>query len=276
MYIYFNFCYQVSFVDWKYSSAGRQRALLVRLCGGTVVHLTRLHGTHGVYRAVMSASWKRIRRYTFELLWVAGFCTPAMMVETRTVVLVVAPTKSSSAPPVQLNRLDEGTGRVKGWTRGRCMIPWMSIIVYECISANSMLVHVSFDLSVHTRSSSFTFTNIVWPINVHKWKMRAAAKIASTWVRWNYNIPLGYGLKLADWHSNEDLPSLPSLPSHPFAPFACWNACFVQVDAGADFVISQFFYDTGMFLGYVERCRQVGISCPIIPGIMAIQVRIFQ
>lgn len=46
-----------------------------------------------------------------------------------------------------------------------------------------------------------------------------------------------------------------------------------QVDAGADFVITQFFYDTEAFLSYVKRCREVGITCPIIPGIMAIQVR---
>lgn len=45
-----------------------------------------------------------------------------------------------------------------------------------------------------------------------------------------------------------------------------------QVDAGADFVITQFFYDTKEFLSYVKRCRAVGITCPIIPGIMAIQV----
>lgn len=46
-----------------------------------------------------------------------------------------------------------------------------------------------------------------------------------------------------------------------------------QVDAGADFVVTQFFYDTEAYLGYVKRCRGVGIDCPIIPGIMAIQVR---
>ncbi|CAN0122512.1 unnamed protein product, partial [Laminaria digitata] len=44
-----------------------------------------------------------------------------------------------------------------------------------------------------------------------------------------------------------------------------------QVDAGADFVVTQFFYDTEAYLGYVKRCRGVGIDCPIIPGIMAIQ-----
>lgn len=44
-----------------------------------------------------------------------------------------------------------------------------------------------------------------------------------------------------------------------------------KVDAGADFILTQFFYSSSAFLGYVRRCRQVGISCPIIPGIMPIQ-----
>ena len=44
-----------------------------------------------------------------------------------------------------------------------------------------------------------------------------------------------------------------------------------KIDAGADFIITQFFYDTTAFLDYVERCRQCGIVCPILPGIMPIQ-----
>ena len=44
-----------------------------------------------------------------------------------------------------------------------------------------------------------------------------------------------------------------------------------KMDAGADFVITQFFYDTDIFLQYVKRCREYGIMCPILPGIMPIQ-----
>ena len=44
-----------------------------------------------------------------------------------------------------------------------------------------------------------------------------------------------------------------------------------KVDAGADFIITQFFYDVEKFLHFVQRCRGVGIACPIIPGIMPIQ-----
>merc|ERR1740124_2028107 len=44
-----------------------------------------------------------------------------------------------------------------------------------------------------------------------------------------------------------------------------------KIDAGADFIITQFFYDVDLFLTYVKRCRHYGILCPILPGIMPIQ-----
>lgn len=45
----------------------------------------------------------------------------------------------------------------------------------------------------------------------------------------------------------------------------------MKVDAGADFVITQLFYDVDVFLEWVKRCRAAGITCPIVPGIMPIQ-----
>lgn len=43
-----------------------------------------------------------------------------------------------------------------------------------------------------------------------------------------------------------------------------------KVDAGADFVITQLFYDVDLFLQFVKDCRAIGINCPIVPGIMPI------
>ncbi|CAL5394681.1 unnamed protein product [Camellia sinensis] len=43
-----------------------------------------------------------------------------------------------------------------------------------------------------------------------------------------------------------------------------------KVDAGADLIITQLFYDTDIFLKFVNDCRQIGINCPIVPGIMPI------
>lgn len=44
-----------------------------------------------------------------------------------------------------------------------------------------------------------------------------------------------------------------------------------KVEAGADLIITQLFYDTKIFLRFVRDCRGIGIKCPIIPGIMLIQ-----
>ncbi|KDP29529.1 hypothetical protein JCGZ_19242 [Jatropha curcas] len=43
-----------------------------------------------------------------------------------------------------------------------------------------------------------------------------------------------------------------------------------KVDAGADLIVTQLFYDTDVFLKFVNDCRQIGINCPIVPGIMPI------
>ncbi|KAF2019325.1 methylenetetrahydrofolate reduct [Aaosphaeria arxii CBS 175.79] len=43
-----------------------------------------------------------------------------------------------------------------------------------------------------------------------------------------------------------------------------------KVDAGATFIVTQMFYDTDIFLSWVEKVRAKGIDIPIIPGIMPI------
>ncbi|KAK1218862.1 methylenetetrahydrofolate reductase 1 [Marasmius sp. AFHP31] len=49
-------------------------------------------------------------------------------------------------------------------------------------------------------------------------------------------------------------------------------ACLKEkVDAGADFIITQLFYDVDHFSGWMKKVRAKGITVPIIPGIMPIQ-----
>jgi methylenetetrahydrofolate reductase (NADPH) len=43
-----------------------------------------------------------------------------------------------------------------------------------------------------------------------------------------------------------------------------------KIDAGARRAITQFFFDTDLFLRYRDRCAARGISAPIVPGILPI------
>jgi methylenetetrahydrofolate reductase (NADPH) len=40
-----------------------------------------------------------------------------------------------------------------------------------------------------------------------------------------------------------------------------------KVDAGADYVVTQMFYDNNYYFKFVELCSEIGIKAPIIPGL---------
>jgi methylenetetrahydrofolate reductase (NADPH) len=59
---------------------------------------------------------------------------------------------------------------------------------------------------------------------------------------------------------------------HPLSPDKEADADILKgkIDAGADFVITQFFFDNASYFDYVRRLRSRGIGCRVIPGILPI------
>ena len=42
----------------------------------------------------------------------------------------------------------------------------------------------------------------------------------------------------------------------------------LQIEAGAEIIITQLFYDVDRFLKFVKDCRGLGITVPIVPGML--------
>ena len=60
--------------------------------------------------------------------------------------------------------------------------------------------------------------------------------------------------------------------THPEAPSADFDLDNLKrkIDAGAKRAITQFFFDTEVFLRFRDRVRRAGINAPLIPGVLPV------
>lgn len=62
---------------------------------------------------------------------------------------------------------------------------------------------------------------------------------------------------------------------HPEAPNLDTDIMFLKqkIDEGAEYIVTQMFFDNKHYFNFVDKCRAAGITVPIVPGIKPISIK---
>ena len=71
-------------------------------------------------------------------------------------------------------------------------------------------------------------------------------------------------------HFTLEVAAYPEMHPQAANPDADFDAFRRKIDAGADGAVTQYFFTAEAYFDFVERCTRVGITVPIVPGIMPI------
>ncbi|MBN2710626.1 MAG: methylenetetrahydrofolate reductase [Calditrichaceae bacterium] len=101
---------------------------------------------------------------------------------------------------------------------------------------------------------------------------RSANKDARELVRQINNMNNGRYLEenLIDAHSSDFCIGVAAYPEKHFeAPNLDFDIRFLKekIEAGADYIVTQMFFDNRVFFDFQDKCRKAGIKVPIIPGL---------
>lgn len=89
------------------------------------------------------------------------------------------------------------------------------------------------------------------------------------------NFDFKYANELVDFIKSETNLSI-GVAGYPECHIDCDNLCLDlsnlkrKVDAGADAIYTQMFFDNDKFFSFVESAKKIGVEIPIIPGILPV------